>query len=218
MYLWLLFDIIVVLIFILSIRRCVKSGMINASKSILSIVLTIVIMSSCHAYITAWFKTSAIGEQISTKISQMIEVKYDNTATSGQQNNLPGFLDEFITNKTQELTSIQESFTKTLSEQITDIILSIIAIISLYIAVRIFLWVFLKVLSLIFELPILKSVNKILGAFIGVINALFIIYVITAILVLFISGDMSATIADNMSKTYIAKYFYENNLLLKLFI
>ena len=46
MFLWLIFDIAIIAVFAFSIHRSVKNGMINASKSILSIILTVIIMTS----------------------------------------------------------------------------------------------------------------------------------------------------------------------------
>jgi len=223
MYLWLIFDIAVIAVFAFSVYRAVKSGMINASKSILSIILTVIIMSSSHAYITAWFKTSGLGDTISGEVSRMVEKKYTETIPYGQDNedksnSSPSFIDKLIEQKSQELQDTQKSFTDALSEQITDSVLGLIAIIFLYIAIRLFLFVLFKILGLVFELPLLRSVNKLAGALIGIVNALFIVYILTGAMVLFLPADVSKTVQEAVSQTYITKYFYENNILLKLFI
>ena len=125
---------------------------------------------------------------------------------------------KIIAKKSSEFQNAQKNFTEVLTEQIIDSVLGIIALILLYIAIRLFLFVLFKILSLIFELPLLKSLNKIAGAAIGVVNALFAVYLITAVLGLFLSGDVALTVQEAISKTYITKYFYENNLLLNIFI
>lgn len=223
MYLWMIFDIAVIAVFAFSVYRAVKSGMINASKSILSIILTVIIMSSSHAYITAWFKTSGLGDKIGSEVSRMVEKKYTETISYDQDNedksnSSPSFIDKLIEQKSQELQDAQKSFTDALSEQITDSVLGLIAIIFLYIAIRLFLFMLFKILGLVFELPLLRSVNKLAGALIGIVNALFIVYILTGAMVLFLPADVSRTVQEAVSQTYITKYFYENNILLKLFI
>lgn len=221
MYHWMILDAAVVIIFIACIAKAMKIGLINASKSILSIILTIIIISSSHAYISSWLKTSNFGDKISYSVSQAIEKKYEKTepqedTVSSKKSGLPPFLDSMLTQKTQEIQNAQDNFLNALSEQITDSVINILAVILLYILVRILLFLILKMLGLVFELPLLRSVNKLAGALIGAVNALFIVYILTAILILFIPGDMS--IQNAVSQTYITKYFYDNNLLLKLFM
>ena len=153
----------------------------------------------------------------------MVEKKYTETIPYGldnedKSNSSPSFIDKLIEQKSQELQDAQKSFTDALSEQITDSVLGLIAIIFLYIAIRLFLFMLFKILGLVFELPLLRSVNKLAGALIGIVNALFIVYILTGAMVLFLPADVSRTVQEAVSQTYITKYFYENNILLKLFI
>ena len=223
MFLWLIFDIAIIAVFAFSIHRSVKNGMINASKSILSIILTVIIMTSSHAYITAWFKTSDFGDKISESISEMVEKRFSETIPYSQgteeigKNSL-SFIDKLISQKSQELQEAQKDFTHAITDQITDSVLGLIAVIFLYIAIRLFLFILFKILGLVFELPLLRSVNKVAGAIIGIVNALFIVYILTGAMVLFLPADISMTVQNAVSQTYITKYFYENNILFKLFI
>ena len=223
MYLWLIFDIAIIAVFAFSIHRSVKNGMINASKSILSIILTVIIMTSSHAYITACFKTSGFGDKISEGISEMVEkrlyetIPYSQNTEETSKNSL-SFIDKLISQKSQELQEAQKDFTHAITDQITDSVLGLIAIIFLYIAIRLFLFILFKILGLVFELPLLRSVNKVAGALIGIVNALFIVYILTGAMVLFLPADISITVQNAVSQTYLTKYFYENNILFRLFI
>lgn len=223
MALWIIFDVALIAIFAFSIYRSMKCGMLKASKKVLSVILTMVIMASSHAYITAWFKISALGDKITAAVTNRVEENYDTLVPYSQnsentQDGAFSFFDKIIAKKSSEFQNAQKNFTEVLTEQIIDSVLGIIALILLYIAIRLFLFVLFKILSLIFELPLLKSLNKIAGAAIGVVNALFAVYLITAVLGLFLSGDVALTVQEAISKTYITKYFYENNLLLNIFI
>lgn len=219
MYLWAILDAAVVLLFIVCIRHAMKVGLINTSKNILSIILTLIIISSSHAYISSWLKTSQFGNGISKAVSSRIETKYKNDGLENlfsKKATLPPFFENLLSRTTQDIQNAQNDFVSALSKQVTDSIINILSVILLYISLRLLLWIIFKMLGLVFELPLLRSVNKLAGALIGVVNALFIIYIITAILILFVPGNIE--IQDAVSQTYITKYFYENNVLLKLFI
>ena len=66
------------------------------------------------------------------------------------------------------------------------------------------------------SLPILKQFNKAGGIIYGIIKALIIIYVILAIIfaLTYITGN--TVISEIISKSYITKVFYNNNILLNL--
>lgn len=219
MSLGLIFDIVIVAILVLSVYFSVKNGLINASKRILSIILTILIMASSHAYISSWFKTSQWGEQIGEKVSQMLNSQYTQNMTEVKnENTVPPIFQLFISDEMEQMNEAKDNFINSVTEKITDSILSIVALVLLYIVIRILLFVLFKILNLIFDLPLLRSVNKLSGAVIGIVNGLFIIYLITGIFVLFISGDFAVTIQEAITQSYITKYFYNNNLLIQMFL
>lgn len=222
MYLWLIFDAVILFIFAFCIHRAMKKGLINASKSILSVILTIIIMSSSHSYITAWFKTSQIGEAVRENITSIVSESYQTDSVekiqAEEKNGLPSLFDSFIKEKTADLQKAQEELVNSLAQQITDVILSVLALILMYVAIRIFVFILIKILGLVFELPLLKSVNKLFGAVIGIVNALFFIYIIMSGLVLFAPQGSTQIINEAIQASYITKFFYDNNLLLGLFI
>jgi len=219
MSLGLIFDVVLIAILVLSVYFSVKNGLINASKRILSIVLTILIMASSHAYISSWFKTSQWGEQIGQKVSEMLSEQYSQNMTKvSTENTVPPIFQIFISDEVKQMNAAKDNFINSVTQKITDSILSIVALILLYIAIRVFLFILFKILNLIFDLPLLRSVNKLSGALIGVINGLFIVYLLTGILVLFISGDLALTIQEGIGQSYITRYFYNNNLLIQMFL
>ena len=84
--------------------------------------------------------------------------------------------------------------------------------------VKFFVFLLLKILESLFKLPGLKTINRLLGAGLGVINALLLIYIICGAVSLFAPADKLVLIEETVQNTYILKYFYENNLLLSLFV
>mgnify|MGYP003413870949 CR=1 FL=1 len=52
----------------------------------------------------------------------------------------------------------------------------------------------------------------------GFINATVIIYIVCALAVIFVPVEYSAVFKDAMSETILAGFFYNNNILIDLFI
>ena len=224
MYLWIIFDAVVVGIFILCISVAMKKGFIKASSTILSIVLTFVLMFLFQDTISTYIKNSDMGLAIKEKVTSAItkDVQGQNPQTSDSQffknTGIPGFIINLIPDVSDKIYNAKNEIVQKTSENITASIINVLSIIVLYILIRILLFILLKILDSLFNLPGLKTVNKLSGAAIGVINALFIIYILCALLIWFVPNDSSEMIKTTISQTILTKYFYNNNLLLKIFL
>ena len=227
-------DLAVIALFVVCIGTSVRAGMVKSSKNILSLIITITIMTTSHSYIAAWLSTSGIGNKISEQVSIAVEKRYNeavygNTADSDsggeahpskEKDSTGGLslIDRLIADKSEQIQTAQDNLKAAVTKQLTDSVLSLIAVIILYFSVRIILFLLFKILGLVFELPLLRSVNKLAGGLIGIANALFIIWLLSAAAVLLLPGDMSQALNEAVQKSIIAKYFFENNMLLKLLI
>ena len=102
------------------------------------------------------------------------------------------------------------------SEAVSTKIISICAFLCIFIVVRLLAILLTIIADLIMSLPILKQFNKAGGIIYGIIKALIIIYVILAIIfaLTYITGN--TVISEIISKSYITKVFYNNNILLNL--
>ncbi len=220
MDLWIIFDIVVALIFVLIVCNCIKKGFIKASYSILSIILTIILMLSFQNTICEYIRTSPVGQNIEEKVLTILSdsVNINTENTSENETSLPQFLQNFTKDYDDKIQSVKDDFIEDTAKTLTDSIISVLSLIVLYILIRLVLFVLLKVLNIVFSLPVLNSVNKLGGALIGIANALFIVYILCALLFLFTPSNYTQTVNTAISNTYITNYFYDNNLLLKLFL
>ncbi|MDY3929038.1 MAG: CvpA family protein [Clostridia bacterium] len=224
MYLWILFDIIVLAVFLICIVHASKKGLIRASYGIVSIVLTIVLMAVFQDRITEAVKKSPFGQNAETKIEQALNenLSKSNEESEEEKNEikfgLPLFLKEFTDNKTEMIEQAKTEFVKETAESISASLINIVSIVVLYFLIRLVLFILLRITDAVFKLPLLKTVNKLGGALLGIINALFIIYILCAALIWFIPGDSTGAVKEAVNQTYITKYFYNDNLLLKFFM
>ncbi len=222
MYLWLIFDLVIVLIFAVCIFHSMRQGFVKASSAILSIILTIVLMFAFQDSISSYLENSQFGEDINKKITQALTKQNEDTEikVNDEENEfgLPLFFSSVAKDTENKIESVKNDLIEQAAESTTASVINILSIVILYISIRILLFFGLKILNMIFKLPLLKSVNKLAGAAIGFVNALFIVYIICAGLIWFVPNNSSQLVKDTIADTYITQYFYNNNKLLELFM
>ncbi len=224
MQLWLIFDLVIVAIFVICIAHSMRQGFVRASSAILSIVLTIVLMFAFQDSLNTYLKNSAFGEEINNRITEALTQKNNETAIEDTKENetnefgLPMFFGDIVKDTEEKLETAKNDLVTEAAESTTASVINIMSILILYIAIRILLFFGLKIVNLIFKLPVLKSINKLAGAAIGVVNALFIVYILCAGLIWFVPNDSSKAVKEAVEKTYITQHFYNNNMLLELFM
>ena len=224
MYLWIIFDAVVIAIFVICISMAMKKGFIKASSTILSIVLTFLLMFLFQDTISTYIKNSDMGLAIQQRVTSAItkDVEEQNPQMSDSELSksigLPKFIMNIIPNVSDKIENAKNQIVQKTSENITASLINVLSIIILYIIIRLFLFILIKLLDNLFKLPGLKTVNKLSGAVIGIINALFVVYILCALLIWFVPNDSSEMIKIAISQTMITKYFYNNNLLLKIFL
>lgn len=212
----LIFDIVIVAIFALCILHSMRQGFIKSVSAIVSIVLTVVLMFAFQDSINSYLRESDFGITINEKIEDaLLEDGFDEEGTNEIENlELPEFLNPIIEEAQEKVTDTKNSLLEEVAKGITTALINVLSILLLFVIVKVFLFFTIKALNIIFKLPLLKSVNKIAGVAVGAVKALFIIYILCAGLIWFGPNDVTSAIGN----TFIAQYFYNNNLLLDLFM
>ena len=228
-YIW---DGILILAIVLCVVFSMKKGFISASKSILALILTAVLLSSMQPQVLGFLQSTAASESIRNMVSKNISSSYqkqqlpEDADTTDTQNTekictslgFPKFMENSIKKTVSGMTEIKNNVMEVITDAVTLMILKVIAMILVFLLVRIFVFLLLKILQGLFELPGLKTINRSLGAVLGVINALLLIYIICGAVSLFAPAEKLILIEETVKSTYLLKYFYENNLLMSLFI
>ena len=225
-------DLILVLVITLIIAFSMRKGFISISKSIVALVLTCVFLSSMQPMVLAFLKDSAVGRGIAEKVSENISSVYEkkdfakDTKTSDEYTSekiceslgFPDFVENSIKATVSGLREAEKNVMDVVSDSVTVMILNVLSLIVLFLLVRLAVFVLVKLLELIFELPGLKAINKTLGAILGMVNALLIVFTVCAAVSLFAPADSRIVIEEAVNKTVLLKYFYENNMLMLLFV
>lgn len=187
-------DIIVVLFLHFVIMKGKKKGGAKSILELLSFVVTIIATMLFKDIITDAILQLEFVKELIAKLSEVFP--------------LP---EEILNNPLLDI------HTTKIATDIVNVIISVIGFVLTYFVVKLLFGLCIKVIDKIMSLPILKSLNKLLGAALGGVKGVFIIWVIMSLMFLlkdlpFVS-DINSAIADS----YLTKWIYNNNFLFNLF-
>ncbi len=230
-----IFDIVLIAIITASVIISKRRGFLKSSYTVLSLIISAVLIVTLQQPFTDYLSTSALGETVREKVSEqvmgvseeeMAEIEDTEDAETavkvGEMMGLPVFLMDFLDEKLEKQAEAVENMKNdaltVLTETVTEVILKIASIILLFLIVRLGVFLLLRLLDLIFKFPLLSGVNSFMGMLIGAFNGLLIVYIICALLTLLAPTEALSSIGEVVDSTILVKYFYNNNLLIELFI
>ncbi len=225
-------DIVLVAVIVFFVLMAAKKGFISASKNIITLILTVTLLASMQGVVLEALQNSPLGDNVKKMVSQNVTKTYEaenlpeETDTTDTEKSimiceamsLPAFLTNSIEASIREMSEIKNNVMEVITDTLTLLIMRIIALILLFILVRIFVFLAVKILESLFGLPGLRTINKTLGAVIGIVNALLVIYIICGAVSVFTPTDKLALISETMDQTVLLGYLYNHNLLLSLLV
>lgn len=230
-----IFDLVLIGIITASVLVAKRRGFLKSSYTVLSLIISAVLIVTLQQPFTEYLSSSALGQTVRDKVQlqvmgtaekQMTDINAEEdeeTAVKvGEMMGLPSFLMDFLDEKLEKQTEAVETMKNdalaVLTDTVTEVILKIASIILLFLAVRLGVFLLLRLLDIIFKLPLLSGVNSFLGMIVGALNGLLIVYIICALLTLLAPTESLSMLSEIVDETLIVKYFYDNNLLIEMFI
>ncbi len=230
-----IFDLVLIGIITASVLVAKRRGFLKSSHTVLSLIISAVLIVTLQQPFTDYLSSSALGQTVRDKVQlqvmgtaeeQMTDINAEEdeeTAVKvGEMMGLPSFLMDFLDEKLEKQTEAVETMKNdalaVLTDTVTEVILKIASIILLFLAVRLGVFLLLRLLDIIFKLPLLSGVNSFLGMIVGALNGLLIVYIICAVLTLLAPTESLSAISQIVDETLVVKYFYDNNLLIEMFI
>lgn len=221
-----LFDLIVLLIFIISGWIAYKRGFILSLFKLVSRIVSIFLSYKLYPVVSAFLRNvSPLYEAIKSKIapSVLTESTVQSNTLAGQSaaiNNLqiPGFIkSSLIENNNPEIYKILnvDGLRDYIAGYIANICINIISLILVFIIVSIGLRIIIGILDLISKLPVLSPINNLFGLIFGVISGLINIWLFFIVLFIFQSNPLFEKVFILLEESLIAGLLYEYNLLLK---
>lgn len=208
-----IFDVILIGIALLNIFICYKKGLVKLAVGLVAVLASIILAVILYKPVSSLIiKNTEIDNNIERAIIENFTTENMETEED-EEKGFTKYIEKYV----------DDSVNKTKNEIVIEAagvisvkVINICAIIGIFIIARIALILLTFVADVITELPILKQFNEAGGIIYGIIKALLIIYVISAILFFIVYTTGNVEISDAIANSFITKFFYNHNLLLTI--
>ena len=202
-----LITIFVILFFVFSIRRGYQLGFFKKVLSIASLIIAIVLTKNLTPTVVLLIKDyTNIKSTISSALYNVFKNSnsFDSISIEGIQN---------IFNLGNMNESIQDFISNTVTEGILTIFCGIITFISLMILLKIIF----RLLDFIDFVPVIGQLNKVLGGGLGLIEAIFLLWIAFSIIKLLTIIPQVKIVEDYINNSIITTSIYNNNAIYNFF-
>lgn len=214
-------DIVIILIFIVSIFIAYIRGLSSVIYQLASWIITIIlIFVLCRPITNVIIDTTSLDENISESIQANLEENFGDDLEEGntideEDSNISNSVIKLINGYIDEAKEEgSENITKYVSDEISYIAVSAIVILGIFIFARVVSILLKFILEVIVSIPIFGTVNKIGGIAYGVIRAFLIVYIILAIISLLSPTLANTEVISMIKSSNIGSIFYNDNIIL----
>jgi uncharacterized membrane protein required for colicin V production len=194
---WVDYGIIAILVF--GVISGLRKGLIRSISSIICLLASIMVAKTYYKAVTIFLvENTPIEEKITSFLSEKAIAKSMILAPVGES----------------AVFSISKSFTSDLSSFATVLIINAISVLVIFLVVRLALGFAESFLVGVVEMPGLREVNSIGGAFIGLAKNVLVIMLIFTIITPASAIKPLSAIASGIEASTLAKYFYTYNFIL----
>ena len=214
-------DLIILGILILCIFFGYKRGLVEVAFNLISFVIAIVLSLLLYQPVTNYIiDKTQFDENIKSIIVNQInpeEIKQQVEEPEEESNNLPDIVTNYIGKTISEAANTaKDNAAEIVATNLSITAIKIITLILLFIAIRIVLCLLKFITNILAKLPVISSLNKIGGIVYGVIEGLFIVYLILAIAMAISTMTGNADILTYINESILGKIMFNNNILLKI--
>ncbi len=206
-------DIIIIAVLIISIAVGIHNGMIVSLVNIFSLIIAIAVsFLLCKPVGNFVIEKTNIDDNIRTFISQKFpmndtEIKIENTG-------LPSIMESHIQDAANSVNETKDNIIDQTSSQLTIEIIYVLSFVCLFIIVQLLLNIVKLISRIITKLPILKQINQVGGAILGLAEGVIIVYSVFAVISIISPTLKDTIILEQINNSYIGNQIYNNNILL----
>ena len=209
-------DIIIIALIALGVFFGYKKGLVGILIGVASLILSIILAFVLQGPVSEYLYSTPVGTSIESKVTEFVNdtLSSENNENVDSEDNTKKEND-FFSKVIQDATNSEDTV-KEASKNITMFILKGITFIGIFILVRIICYILQMILNVVFDLPILHSVNKFGGMAINLVATLLKLWILLAAIQLISSVVAIDFITNLINKSYLTKLLYENNILLNI--
>lgn len=197
-----LIDILVVLLVVLGAFSGHKKGLVGILVGFAALILSIVLAFMFQSVVADAIYDTGLGQSVAGIAKNNMQDMMKN----GEN------VDKSIYGKVLSNAVTDDNLTVA-SENISRFVMKGLSFIAIFLIVRIICYILQMILNVVFNLPILSTVNGIGGIVVGGLSVLIKIWIVLALISFVSPLPMFDSIVSYIDKTFLVKLLYNNNLL-----
>ena len=197
-----LIDILVVLLVVLGAFSGHKKGLVGILVGFAALILSIVLAFMFQSVVADAIYDTGLGQSVAGIAKNNMQDMMKN----GEN------VDKSIYGKVLSNAVTDDNLTVA-SENISRFVMKGLSFIAIFLIVRIICYILQMILNVVFNLPLLSTVNGIGGTVVGGLSVLIKIWIVLALISFVSPLPMFDSIVSYIDKTFLVKLLYYNNLL-----
>ncbi|MBQ4517244.1 MAG: CvpA family protein [Clostridia bacterium] len=207
-------DLIAILVIIASVLIGAKRGFVKSVFSFGSLIISLLLALTLYPVVTDCLEGSFVDKFVHESAYALFDAQTANgstTAEAGANSSLPEGLQAII-NKT--ISNAAEATKEVLAETVASLALKILGVLIVFFLSKILLWIISLIFDLVSKLPIIRTLNKLMGGAIGAFYGVLILYVILALLAFASATQTLQKPIQMVNDSAIVSVMYNQNILL----
>lgn len=218
---WLL--VVVLSLFFVSILNGYRKGFLRIVISFISTLLVILAVTVIAPKLGEYIINNTDYYEITRqKVIQTFEDRLNNNIEDENDKleslNIPSILkDDFISKNASELYQeiVGILFKDYISGYLAQIIIKAGAFVGLFVSLSIIRMLIIKTTSLVSKIPIIGGINSILGAIVGFMWALIIVWIVFFVIIMFMNESIGTHLLEDIQNSNILTYLFNSNFLFR---
>lgn len=217
-------DIVVLVILAISILTAYKDGFVKTCFDFFSTIVSLILAYKLYPTSSAWLRSTGWFDTIKSSVESTLHIKevVTDMTLSAQTSlinslELPSFLKSaLVENNNTEVYGVLNvsQIEDYISSYIANICINVVAMVGTFLVVLIIIKIIAGVIDLVSKLPVINFFNKTAGAILGLAKGVLIIWVVCMVITFFYSKPALQPILLAIQQSTIAKFFYNNNMLI----
>lgn len=207
-------DLIAILVIISSVLIGAKRGFVKSVFSFGSLIISLLLALTLYPMVTDCLEGSFVDDFVHQSAYSLFDAQTTNenaVVETDANSALPEGLKAII-NKT--ITDAAETTKEVLAETVASLALKILGILIVFILSKILLWIISLIFDLVSKLPIIRTLNKLMGGAVGAFYGILILYVILALLAFASATQTLQKPIQMVNNSAIVSVMYNQNILL----
>lgn len=210
-------DLVVLAIIIIAGYIGMKRGFLRSVVGVFSIIISLALATWAYPIVANIINETNIDETITHAIEQSLgkeetsqEAEAKDEEKDGKLSLLPKSAKDAIEEQTN---SVIDSAKTATAKTISSLAINIISILAVFLVVRLLMFIITHALKIITKLPVIRSVDKGLGAILGALSGILVVYLLLTLLTFNTALDTDHPIGKAVKDSYIASIMYDNNFI-----